>query len=204
MNYFLPVHIGAPDYLDSLKKQMICFYSIDKIKSHLSSAHSNIYLKGTDVSNTKEKTYNSYSIGSYLAGLFEGDGHIILSKVSNSKGKISYPYIAITFFNKDLPFIKKLVEIYGGRLRFKNKENAIVWIVNTHLRTPKLVKFNELIVWLNNRYSYNIQTHSPDTSDLISNGWLAGFIDADGSFKVRYTEKRTDYKSNKVVTKGRI
>ena len=196
---------------------MICFYSIDKIKSHLSSAHSNIYLKGTDVSNTKEKTYNSYSIGSYLAGLFEGDGDIILSKVSNSKGKISYPYIAITFFNKDLPFIKKLVEIYGGRLGFKNKENAIVWIVNTHkelinlitlmnshLRTPKLVKFNELIVWLNNRYSYNIQTHSPDTSDLISNGWLAGFIDADGSFKVRYTEKRTDYKSNKVVTKGRI
>ena len=216
-NYFLPVHIGAPDYLDSLKKQMICFYSIDKIKSHLSSAHSNIYLKGTDVSNTKEKTYNSYSIGSYLAGLFEGDGDIIFSKVSNSKGKISYPYIAITFFNKDLPFIKKLVEIYGGRLGYKNKENAIVWIVNTHkelinlitlmnshLRTPKLVKFNELIVWLNNRYSYNIQTHSPDTSDLISNGWLAGFIDADGSFKVRYTEKRTDYKSNKVVTKGRI
>ena len=216
-NYFLPVHIGAPDYLDSLKKQMICFYSIDKIKSHLSSAHSNIYLKGTDVSNTKEKTSNFYSIGSYLAGLFEGDGHIILSKVSNSKGKISYPYIAITFVNKDLPFIKKLVDIYGGRLRFKNKENAIVWIVNTHkelinlitlmnshLRTPKLVKFNELIVWLNNRYSYNIQTHSPDTSDLISNGWLAGFIDADGSFKVRYTEKRTDYKSNKVVTKGRI
>ena len=118
-NYFLPVHIGAPDYLDSLKKQMICFYSIDKIKSHLSSAHSNIYLKGTDVSNTKEKTSNFYSIGSYLAGLFEGDGHIILSKVSNSKGKISYPYIAITFVNKDLPLINKLVEIYGGRLRFK-------------------------------------------------------------------------------------
>ena len=216
-NYFLPVHIGAPDYLDFLKKQMICFYSIDKIKSHLSSAHSYIYLKRTDVSNTKEKTSNSYSIGSDLAGLFEGDGHIILSKVSNSKGKISYPYIAITFVNKDLPLINKLVELYGGRLRFKNKENAIVWIVNTHkelinlitlmnshLRTPKLVKFNELIVWLNNRYSYNIQIHSRDTSDLISNGWLAGFIDADGSFKVRYTEKRTDDKINKVVTKGRI
>ena len=99
----------------------------------------------------------------------------------------------------------------------KNKENAIVWIVNTHkdlinlitlmngyLRTPKLIKFNELIVWLNDRYRYNIPIHSPDTSDLINNGWLAGFIDSDGSFKVRYTEKRTDDKSNKVLTKGRI
>ena len=76
--------------------------------------------------------------------------------------------------------------------------------MNSHLRTPKLVKFNELIVWLNNRYSYIIKTHSPDTNDLISNGWLAGFIDSDGSFKVRYTEKRTDDKSNKVLTKGRI
>ena len=50
--------------------------------------------------------------------------------------------------------------MFGGRLRFKNKENAIVWIVNTHkelinlitvrngyLRTPKIIKFNDLIVW---------------------------------------------------------
>ena len=73
----------------------------------------------SNVSNIKVNTSNSYSIGSYLAGLFEGDGHIILSKVINSKGKIRYPYIAITFVNKDLPLINKLVEIYGGRLRFK-------------------------------------------------------------------------------------
>ena len=61
---------------------------------------------------------------SYLAGLFEATGHIILPKFVN--GKISYPYIAITFVNKDLPLINKLVEMFGGRLRFKNKENAIV------------------------------------------------------------------------------
>lgn len=208
-NYFLPVHIGAPDYLDSLNKQITCFNSIDQINNK-----SDFY---SDVSNIKVNTSKSYSIGSYLAGLFEGDGHIILSKVINSNGKISYPYIAITFVNKDLPLINKFLEIYGGRLRFKNKENAIVWIVNNHkelinlitlmngyLRTPKLIKFNELIVWLNDRYLYNIPVHSPDTSDLINNGWLAGFIDADGSFKVRYTEKRTDDKTNKVLTKGRI
>ena len=107
--------------------------------------------------------------------------------------------------------------MFGGRLRFKNKENAIVWIVNTHkelinlitlmngyLRTPKIIKFNDLIVWLNDRYHYNIPINSVDTSSLNSNGWLAGFIDADGAFKVRYTEKRIDEKTNKVLTKGRI
>ena len=156
-------------------------------------------------------------IGPYLAGLFEGDGHVSLSKIINSKGKISYPYLAITFVNKDLPLINKLLELCGGRLRYKTKENAIVWIVNTHkelislinlmngyLRTPKINKFNELIVWLNERYHYNIQTYSPDTSDLNSNGWLAGFIDADGGFKIRYTEKRIDELTKKVLVKGRI
>lgn len=194
-NYLVPVQIGAPDYLNFLMNQMICSYSIDanKNKLNLSSNFSH----------------------SYLAGLFEGDGHIISSKFT--KGKISYPYIAITFVNKDLPLINKLVEMFGGRLRFKNKENAIVWIVNTHkelvnlvtimngcLRTPKIIKFNDLIVWLNNRYHYNIPINSVDTSSLNSNGWLSGFIDADGSFKVRYTEKRIDVNTNKVLTKGRI
>ena len=75
---------------------------------------------------------NSKLIGPYLAGLFEGVGHIILSKILNSKGKITYPYIAITFVKKDLPLINKLVDIYGGRIRYKNKENAIVWTINKH------------------------------------------------------------------------
>jgi len=76
--------------------------------------------------------------------------------------------------------------------------------MNGYLRTPKIIKFNELIYWLNNRYHYNIPIYSPDTSELNNNGWLAGFIDADGGFKVRYTEKRIDAKTNKVLTKGRI
>nr|YP_009690420.1 LAGLIDADG homing endonuclease [Schizopora paradoxa]QEG57200.1 LAGLIDADG homing endonuclease [Schizopora paradoxa] len=157
------------------------------------------------------------SIGPYLAGLFEGDGYIILSKTINSKGKISYPYIAITFVNKDLPLINKLVDLYGGRLRFKDKENAIVWIINTHkelinlislmngfLRTPKIYIFNQLILWLNYKYQYNIPINSPDTSELKNNGWLAGFIDADGGFKIRYSEKQIDEKTKKIISKGRI
>ena len=154
-------------------------------------------------------------LGHYLAGLLEGDGHIIIPQLV--EGKTSYPYIQITFVNKDLPLINKLTDLYGGRLRFKTKENAIVWTVGTHkdlinlinlmngyLRTPKINKFNKLILWLNDRYHYNIPIYSVDTTDLNKNGWLAGFIDADGGFKIRYTEKRIDEKTNKVLTKGRI
>ena len=63
--------------------------------------------------------------------------------------------------------------------------------MNGYLRTPKINKFNDLILWLNDRYNYNIPIYSPDTSDLKDNGWLSGFIDADGGFKIRYTEKFT-------------
>ena len=187
MNYLLPVQVGAPDYLKNLIKKMILFYSIDSNFKKLNLC-----------SNLSPIKFNSTPpmLGPYLAGLFEGDGHIILSKFVN--GKISYPYIAITFVNKDLPLINKLVEMFGGRLRFKNKENAIVWIVSTHkelvnlvtvingyLRTPKIIKFNDLILWLNERYHYNIPIHYVDSSSLNSNGWLSCFIDADGAFKVR-------------------
>lgn len=208
-NYLLPVQVGAPDYLKNLNRFMTNFYSIGKIYNNLESS--------SDLSNIKDKNTNFYSMGPYLAGLFEGDGHIILSKIINSRGKISYPYLAITFVYKDLPLVKKFVELYGGRIRFKNKENAIVWIINTHkelvnlinlmngnLRTPKLTQFNDLILWLNNRYHYNISIYSPDQSYLNLNGWLAGFIDADGGFKIRYTEKLIEENTNKVLTKGRI
>jgi hypothetical protein len=75
------------------------------------------------------KSSTSESLGPYLAGLVEGDGHISLSKASiteDSKVRNTSPYIAITFVNKDLPLINKLVEKFGGRLRLKTKENAIV------------------------------------------------------------------------------
>ena len=107
MNYLLPVQVGAPDYLKNLIKKMILFYSIDSNFKKLNLC-----------SNLSPIKFNSTPpmLGPYLAGLFEGDGHIVLSKVINSKGKISYPYIAITFVNKDLPLINKLVEMFGGRL----------------------------------------------------------------------------------------
>lgn len=216
MNYFLPIHLGAPDYFNYLNSLVPLMLYTPCPNQSPCEVEGLICLTENTINNSKPE-----SLGPYLAGLFEGEGHIVLSKSiinkSNQKIKYTSPSIAITFVNKDLPLINKLLEKYGGRLRFKNKENAIVWIINTHkelvtminllngyLRTPKLIKFNELIVWLNNKYNYNIPIHSPVSNDLNENGWLAGFIDADGGFKIRYTEKLICEKTSKILRKGRI
>jgi hypothetical protein len=153
MNYFLPLQVGAPDCFIYLKyifsfllntlKKVFPFFILNKVGLWFSPL-----IKFTSLSNnlfpfsTKKVTHIGPDVpkfnydntnhnkpdGAYLAGLFEGDGHIGLSKpIQNGlKIKNSSPYIAITFVNKDLPLINKLLELFGGRLRFKYKENAIV------------------------------------------------------------------------------
>jgi len=53
--------------------------------------------------------------------------------------------------------------------------------MNGNLRTPKISQFNDLITCLNDKYHSDIPVYSQDTSDLNTNGWLAGYIDADGA-----------------------
>jgi len=164
-------------------------------------------------------------LGSYLAGLWEGDGHIYvpfpLSSLNDKaakpeKEKQRYPYLAITFTNKDEPLVIHLQTLLGGNIRYKYKENALVWtigsrdqlisivkLMNGYLRTPKIYEFNQLIIWLNTKYNLNIKEYLPNNSPLNENGWFSGFFDADGGFKIRYTEKLLDSKS-KVIRKGRI
>jgi LAGLIDADG endonuclease len=137
MNYFLPVQMGAPDYLKNLNK-IITLFSIYQRKNNPSPmgwAATDLYnYKFNSITSPSQRvamllSYNkrkAYNIGPYLAGLIEGDGHITLPKIINTESKMSYPNIAITFANKNLPLVNKLVELFGGRIRFKVKENAIV------------------------------------------------------------------------------
>ncbi len=84
MNWLLPVRIGAPDYVYVYKP----------------------YIKDTLMrfcSTFSQKKQQSY-FGSYLAGLWEGDGHCWIPTTSVAPcGKKYTAQFCITFHKKNLP-----------------------------------------------------------------------------------------------------
>src|SRR6266436_3922395 len=116
-NYFLPIHLGAPDYLNYLNKLVPASYGgintlkvakslfIFKLKLIKKLTLPIVYLTTNSLllysqkrgdrafGESVEESINSNNykpdpIGSYLAGLFEGDGHIVLSKSITVDSKI--------------------------------------------------------------------------------------------------------------------
>jgi hypothetical protein len=167
----------------------------------------------------KMKNNNKYSkikLDSYLAGLFEGDGHIWLPKV-NTKKKHN-PRFCITFGLKNEPLAKKLLEIIKyGFIRYKPKDNACVLVIspvkglkkiieciNGELRTPKIVQLHYLIDWLNKNHNSNIVKLPLKKGNLDKDSWLAGFIDADGSFSIQHTKLENNAKKRKISCRLRI
>jgi hypothetical protein len=63
-------------------------------------------IKIKDNNNDKKEIH----LASYLAGLFEGDGHISISKPGSKSNNLS---LSITFHLKDLPLAVKLKEVIG-------------------------------------------------------------------------------------------
>lgn len=157
------------------------------------------------------KFENSSCFDSYLAGLFEADGHIWIP-VHKDGGKSHNPTFHITFHSKDYPLAKKILNHIGeGFIRHKPKQNACVFtvssvkglrkimnMINGKMRTPKIYKVGLLIDWLNKNHKHGccreINFYQQDNSDLAENHWLAGFIDGDGSFGIRNTLATKDSK----------
>lgn len=149
-----------------------------------------------------------------MAGLWEGDGHIIISK---SDSKVKNLSLSITFNLKDLPLAERLKDVLEfGWIRIKEKENAcvltfhtidgliyVVSLMNSYLRTPKLNKFNQLIDILNKKRGLNLNKYPVQTQDFSKDAWLAGFTDADGSFGIIYEKKELD-ELGKVIRKRRV
>lgn len=140
----------------------------------------------------------SQYLPAYLAGLWEGDGHVSFKR--DKDNRIVGATLGITFHMKDLPLCKHLQKLLGGNIRLKTDENAcalsfqnresllkIVKLLSGNLRSPKLVKFNILIDFLNNVLDLNLSPETADSTPLSLNSWLAGFIDADGSFSIDYS-----------------
>ena len=90
-NYIVPVQLGAPD------------------KPNIQPTRSLITL------------FTSPSLlGQYLAGLWEGDGHIWITTTTHSpNGKRNTPHFAITFSAKDSPLVLALKAILKQELLMK-------------------------------------------------------------------------------------
>ena len=161
-----------------------------------------LYLNKRLFSNSLKNNDFNPKFASYLAGLIEGDGTIIVPKTERSpKGRLNYPSIQIVFDLRDLPLALMLQsKINHGSISRKKGVNAYILtinnfeglilianLINGYMRTPKIIALYRLIDWLNIRFDLNIVKKDKDTSNIDSNSWFAGFIDAYGHFSVRTT-----------------
>jgi hypothetical protein len=128
------------------------------------------------------------------------------------------PRFCITFHIKDAPLaIKLIIIIEYGHIVYKPKKNAclltvsevkglvkIINLINGELRTPKIIQVYLLIDWLNKNHSLNISKLPVKLESLNKNKWLAGFIDADGSFSIQYTKIENEALKNKISCRLRV
>lgn len=202
-NFLLPLLVGGPDMAN--KKG-----PVKKIYTNYINKFNKLNVRhySTDPRHPKGDAWgvDKNDFGSYLAGLFEGDGHIWIQKTFS--GKNHNPRFCITFGLKNEPLAKILLEILeSGFIRYKKSDNAcvivvssvvglkkIVSLINGKLRTPKIGQLDALINWLNKNHNANILLLPICDSSLSSDAWLSGFIDADGSFSVQHTKKENALK----------
>jgi hypothetical protein len=155
---------------------------------------SSMCLSDTIESNNKFNEYKD--IGSYLAGLLEGDGHIDIQSDDSTSKKVN-PRLVFTFHKNNLSMFKQLNEYIGSgffktglgnsmRYIVADKQGVIklINLINGKLRTPKVITFHKLIDKLNLSESLDISKLPIDISALDNNSWLAGFTEADGYFGV--------------------
>ena len=163
--------------------------------------------------------FNNKNLGSYLAGLIEGDGNISVSQKELGKYKYN-PSINIVFNKKDKPLCKYLINLTKCGDIKKEKGNHFIWqinkikdiyiilnITNGYYRTPKFEAYLRAIEFNNDYYINNINHKHPNTiniinnigiikplpldnTDIQSNAWLAGFTDADGNFSLAIDSNR--------------
>lgn len=127
---------------------------------------------------------SSVQLGYYLAGLLEGDGHISLPSIGKSTlNRVLNPRIVFTSHINNLKLYANIQSRLGGIGRFQvPSTNVIRYIIGDikgillftsliqgKLRTPKNKRFNQLIEFLNIKYSFNLPESYLDLSDFSSN-----------------------------------
>jgi hypothetical protein len=205
MNFLMPLMVGGPDMAKN--RPVFLFSSTFGVPKSYNTSNNGP---------CKDCSEPHKIFCSYLAGLFEGDGHIWIQNHIGSKAH--NPRFCITFSLKNEPLAKCLLDIIGsGFIRYKPKDNAcvlvvssvvglkkIVNLINGELRTPKIHQLYSLIHWLNKNHCTNYEELPLNQSSLENNSWFSGFVDSDGSFSVQYTNTNTGAKKRKISCRLRI
>lgn len=123
----------------------------------------------------------------WLAGLIDGDGCFLLSK----KG---YASLEITMDIRDEHALQIIKNVYGGSIKLRSGANAIRY--RLHHKSGLLNLINDVngqirnsnrLVQLNNICNkYDISLIYPEKLNYY-NGWLSGFLDADGTVTINKT-----------------
>jgi hypothetical protein len=164
------------------------------------------FIIGSTVNNTSFNKINlKTKLDSYVAGLIEGGGSIIVpTKERSDKDKINYPSVQIVFHLKDFPLALMVQKElgYGNLQRKKGINNYILSIntseglnlvaqkINGNMKTPQIHDLYLLIDWLNkNITDLNIKKYPLNKESLTTNAWLSGYIETNGQFLVRINSK---------------
>ena len=182
--YNLNKGIGISSYSSSLRNLTVAVKGgdVDLNKIKLISVHVPKHLKPvTDV-----------EFGHYLAGLIDGDGSFskYTARIEFSELDASLAY-----------YIKKRLG-YGKVTKLRNKKainltithreglTKLLNLINGKIRTQ--FKYDAIYKYILNIYKkpldLNKNFHLNDSTDL-DNHWLAGFIDADGSFQIKIIDR---------------
>ena len=182
-------------------------YILEKMYVKIASAISKEIIEKVKLNISKSllKDKNN-QFGYYLAGLFEGDGHISLPFLGNTTlNRVLNPRIVFTSHENNLELFVNIQTMLKEKGRFqKSGGNTIRFIIgdiegiklfidtiNNKLRTPnKNESLNNLIDFINKKYNLAIPFSVLDESDFSENSWFTGFTEADGHFGVKIVEAK--------------
>lgn len=211
----------------SLQKHMFTLTSEIKLstKESIFSPNNNNCLVSLKKENEINK--NNNALGSYLAGLIEGDGTFAIHN-KDSTAKKYFPMIIIVFKKNDLSLAQHLQNVTNcGKIYNKPNRGYVLWqiqdivsiftvikLINGKMRTPKIEALQRTIDWINKYIEQNksnnflktklilskickLELKPLDNSPIDSNNWLTGFTDADGNFSINI-HKRSGKNSTRV------
>lgn len=144
-------------------------------------------------------------------GFTEGDGSFIVSKNKvyfDIRPRGSVVDIKILYYIKnELGFGKILkreeTERFVGVFYVTGKDNftRLIHIFNGNIQCPhKKIRSRDLLQTYNLQYGENIEYIDQNIQLNLNNGWLSGFIDAEGYFGVRIKDCKTSKLKKQVFT----